>query len=164
EPAVHLLDPLPERRIDERALLDASRHGLFPVADDVLVGPLVVASFLFTHAPRRARVTSAGGLSLAAAERMVDRVHGNAANRRPDPEPTAPARLPERDVFMVQIADLADGGVANLVHPANLTGRQLDLHPSGVFGQELRRAACAPHELPAAPRLQLDVVDRGAQG
>src|SRR5206468_9295983 len=91
EPAIHLLDPLAERRVDERPLLYASGHGLFPVADDVLVGPLVVAGFLLTHAPRRARVPSARRLSLATAERMVDRVHGDAADRGPDAQPAAPA-------------------------------------------------------------------------
>src|SRR5439155_5025234 len=163
EAPVHLLDALPERRLDVGAFLDASRHGLFPVADDVLVRPLVLALFLLAHAPGRARVPSSGSLPFAAAERVVDRIHRDAAHRRPDPEPAAPAGLAEGDVLVVQVADLADGRLADLVHPANLAGRQLDLHPAGVLGEELRRAAGAPHQLPAPPRLQLDVVDRRAE-
>src|SRR5262245_39904003 len=95
---------------------------------------------------------------------MVDRVHGDPADGGPDAQPAAPARLAQRDVLVIQIADLADGGVADLLHAADLAGGELDLHPAGVLGQKLRRAARAAHQLTAAPGLQLDVVDGRAQG
>src|SRR6478735_539094 len=53
--------------------------------DDELVRGLVLAGLLALGrlAPRRDRMTAARGLAFAAAMRMVDRVHGDAANHRP---------------------------------------------------------------------------------
>src|SRR5215831_4067277 len=65
-------------------LRDMSLRPLLPAPHDELVGALVVARLLLAHAPRRARVPAAGGLPFAAAERVIHRVHGDAANRRPD--------------------------------------------------------------------------------
>jgi hypothetical protein len=94
---------------------------------------------------------------------MVDGVHRHTAHRRADPEPAAPACLPERHVLVVEVAHLPHGGPAVLEHPPDLARGQLDLDPAGILRQELRRAAGAANQLPPAAGLELDVVDRRAQ-
>src|SRR5262249_33725657 len=58
--------------------------------------------------PRRHGMPSAGRLAFTAAERMVDGVHCDAAVVRTNAEPAAPAGLADRDVLVIEIADLAD--------------------------------------------------------
>src|SRR4051794_14019265 len=93
--AVHLLQ---EVVVDERALLQAARHGLppttagAPAADDELLGRLgLVSGAALGLAPRRHRVAATRGLALAAPVRMVHRVHGGAPALRADARPAAPA-------------------------------------------------------------------------
>src|SRR5438094_1194350 len=63
--------------------------------DDELVRHLAIARLvsLCRQAPRRDRMAPAGGLAFSAAQRMIDRVHRNAAHVRTLSEPPAPARL-----------------------------------------------------------------------
>src|SRR5436190_1387461 len=72
----------------------------------VLAVPRLVA--LGRLAPRRHRVTAARGLALAAAERVVHRVHCHAAHVRALAEPAAAPRLADRHVLVIKVADLAD--------------------------------------------------------
>src|SRR3972149_8105516 len=82
--------------------------------DDEPVGRLPVARLvsLGRHAPWRHGMTSARGLAFTAAERMIHRVHRHAADVRALAEPAAPARLANRHVLMVDVADLPDGRLA----------------------------------------------------
>src|SRR6185437_13689649 len=66
-----------------------------------LVGPRLLA--LGRLAPRSDRVAAAGGAALAAAVRMVDRVHGDAAVVRALAEPAFAAGLAEIDVAVIRI-------------------------------------------------------------
>ena len=50
-------------------------------------------------------------LALAAAVRMVDRVHGGPAHGRALSAPAAAAGLPPRDVLVVDVSDLTDRGL-----------------------------------------------------
>src|SRR5262245_34351846 len=59
---------------------------------------------LCRQAPRRHRVPSARGFSFAAAERMIDRVHRDAAHVRPQPEPAAAPGLTDRHVLVIEVA------------------------------------------------------------
>src|SRR6185436_8778148 len=95
--------------------------------DDESIRALRVARLvaLGRHAPRRHRMAAARGLALAAAERVVDRVHRDAAHVRPLAEPPAPPRLADRDVLVIEVADLADRGEALHVDLANLARRHL---------------------------------------
>src|SRR5262245_35397628 len=80
-----------------------------PAADDQLVGFLVLAPGALAerrHAPRRDRVPATLRLALAAAVRVVDRVHRRAAHRWPLAPPAAAARLAAGDVLVVDVADL----------------------------------------------------------
>src|SRR2546430_12474757 len=61
------------------------------------------------RSPWRHGVPAAGGPALTAAERMVHRVHRHAAHVRPLAQPSAAPRLADRDVLVIDIADLADG-------------------------------------------------------
>src|SRR3954447_6866309 len=82
-------------------------------ANDQLVGCLVLAARALAergHAPRGDRVPAALRLALAATVRVVDRVHRGAAHRWPLAPPPTPAGLAARDVLVVDVPDLADGG------------------------------------------------------
>src|SRR5262249_17446987 len=99
---VHLLHLDAQVVVDERSLLQAARHRLpppwagaaAPATDDELAGRLVLAAgAALGLAPRRHGVPAAGALALAAAERVVDRVHGHTPGVRPASLPPVAARL-----------------------------------------------------------------------
>src|SRR5688572_3873831 len=99
-----------------------SSSSLVAAAHDHLVRARVVARLvsLRRRAPRRHRVPAAGGLPLTPAVRMIHGVHRHAAvDWLPAHPPLAP-RLADRNVLVVQISHLADGGVAVHVHAAHL--------------------------------------------
>src|SRR5262249_50620288 len=88
--------------------------------NDELVGGLVVAGLLALgrEAPRGDRVAAARRAAFAAAVRMIDRVHGDAAVVRAPTQPTLAPGLADRDVHVVRIRDRADGRHAAAVHQA----------------------------------------------
>src|SRR5262245_25839451 len=77
------------------------------------------------HAPRRHRMPAAGRLAFAAAERVIDRVHRDAANVRAPAQPAAAAGLADRHVLVIEVADLADRREALDVDQPNLARRHL---------------------------------------
>src|SRR5262245_51738710 len=134
---LHLLG---EVLVDERALLDRTRHVLLlPLlaadagpapGDDELVGALVGArgEALGLLAPGRDGVRVAlAGLALAAAVRVVHRVHGQAADGGPDAQPARLAGLADPDDLVLDVAQLADGGAALHQHLAHRAGGEADL-------------------------------------
>src|SRR5215470_15830431 len=148
--------------VHERALLDGTRHRLrlrLAAPDDEIVRPLVVAGLetLRLPAPRRGRMPSARGLALAAAHRVIDRVHGHAAVVRPPAEPAVAAGLADRDVLVFEVADLADGGVTLDVDLTDLARGQAHLRVGALLGHQLRRGAGRADELPALAPGELDV-------
>ena len=114
-------------------------------------------------APRRYRVAPARRLALAAAMWMIHRIHHDAAHVWLPTEPTAPTRLAERNVFMIQVTDLADRRHAPDVNLANLARGHLDRRVLAFTGNELNRRPGAARDLPALAWAQLHVVDLGAQ-
>src|SRR3982751_6328219 len=89
--------------------------------DDQLLGRLVlVAGAALGLAPRGHRMASAGGLAFAAAERMVDRVHGHATGLGTHALPTVTTGLADRDQVGLGVAHLAHRGPAVDGHPAHL--------------------------------------------
>src|SRR5205809_1057658 len=112
--------------------------------------------------PRRHRVAAALRLALAAAVRMVDRVHRRAAHGRALAAPPAAAGLPAGDVLVVDVADLAHGRPAGECHTAHLARGQTQDAVALVLGDELDARASRPRHLAALSRLQLDVVDERA--
>src|ERR1700733_8731728 len=78
-------------------------------ADQPVTGLVLMAGAALRLAPRADRVATARALALATAMRVVDRVHGDATDRRTLALPTVTARLAELDVAVLGVADFADG-------------------------------------------------------
>src|SRR4030042_1566982 len=96
---------------------------LFPSLHDEAAGDVALLAGLVALgrlAPRRDGVPAALGLALAAAVRVVDGVHGSSSHLRPAVQPPAAARLAERHVHVVLVAQLAEGGIAAPVDEAHL--------------------------------------------
>src|SRR4051812_46977576 len=114
------------------------------------------------HAPRGDRVAAALRLALAAAVRVVDGVHRGAAHGRALALPTAPAGLPDRDVLVVDVADLPDGRTARERPTPHLARREAQHRVRAVLRDELHTRAGRARHLRAAAGLQLDVVHERA--
>src|SRR5688572_3559937 len=106
---------------------------------------------------------AAGRLALAAAERVIHRIHRDAAHVRPLAQPPAAPGLADRHVLVIEIANLADGGDALDVDLPDLARRHLD---GGVLPfpcHELYGRSGAARDLAALAGPQLDVVNLRAQ-
>src|SRR5215813_6766141 len=75
-----------------------------------LVSPRLVTLGGLT--PRTHRMTSAGSLAFTAAQGMIDGIHRDAAVVRHLSHVTLAAGLADGHVFVLEISDLTDGGVA----------------------------------------------------
>src|SRR4051812_10241011 len=130
-------------------------------ADDhpgrLLVAPGLVA--LGRLAPRAHRMPAARGATLAAAVRMVDRVHGHAAIVRAPTLPAHPAGLAVIDVLMVRVGNGPDRRHALGADLANLARAQTDLAPVAVTADQLRERPGRARDLAAGTGLELDIVD-----
>src|SRR5690606_16373503 len=115
-------------------------------------------------APGRHRMATAGGLALATAVGVVDRVHGDAAGLRADALPTVAAGLAHLDQLGLGVADLADGRPAVDGDAAHLGAGQAQGGEAVVLGHELHAGTGAAGHLGAAAGLELDVVDGRADG
>ena len=108
-------------------------------------------------------MASSGASSLAAAHRMVHGVHGNAAHVGSF---TAPARAPgfsERNIFVIDIADLADGGLALNRDHAHLARGHAKRGVLAFTGYELSARAGGTGQLAALARTHLYIVHDGAK-
>src|SRR6478672_6596720 len=108
-------------------------------------------------------MAAARGLAFTTAERVVDRVHRDAADVRTLAEPAAAPGLADRDVLVIEIADLADRGEALHVDLADLARRHLDRRVVAFLGDQLHRRSGAARDLSALARSQLDVVEQRAE-
>src|SRR6185369_6704327 len=114
--------------------------------------------------PRADRVTAAGGLALAAAVRVVDRVHHDTADGGALALPPHTAGLTPVDVRLLGVADLADGGAAAHVDAADLTGRHAQRGVGAFLAQQLNAGAGRAGHFGPAAWPQLHGVDDGACG
>src|SRR5271155_3729582 len=137
---------------------------LWPAADDQIVRRLFLARLVSLGglAPRRLGMVSFR-LALATAVRMVNRVHRNSTHMTALAEPSRAPGLADRNIFMVEIADLADGGAAIRLHHPLLARRQLEQRHLALFGHQLSLHTGAARELGAGARLHLDCVHDGAE-
>src|SRR5262245_45610981 len=89
------------------------------------VGALTVARLIAACrlAPRRHRMATARGLAFTAAVRVVHRIHRHTAVVRTLAHPALAAGLADRDVLVVEVADLADRRHAVDKNLARLAGR-----------------------------------------
>src|SRR3954464_2009776 len=138
---------------------------LAAVLDDHRVGSLVLTRLeaLGQLAPWRAGMAAARGTAFAAAHRVIDRVHGDAAVVRAAPLPAGAAGLADVHAAVLDVADLTDGRAAVEVDAAGLAPRQPDLAPVTFLGHDLRARPGRAAHLRAARDLELDVVDRRAE-
>src|SRR5688572_8656832 len=90
---------------------------------------------------------------------MVDRIHDDAADRRPDAAPALRAGLAVDDQAVVFVADFADRRATVDVHLAHLGRPQTDRRVEPFARHELCGGPGAARELTAPARLELDVVD-----
>ena len=72
--------------------------------------------------------------------------------------------LTEVDVFVFEIADLADGSLAVETDDADFTGGKSDLGNAVFLSHKLSSGAGAADELAALARIKLNVVDKGTDG
>ena len=77
---------------------------------------------------------------------------------------TDTAGFAERDVGVVDVANLADGGVAVHADLAHFAGRHTDGRESALLRHELRGVARGADELRTLARVHFDVVDNGTHG
>src|SRR5580692_9702141 len=155
--------------VDKRAFPNRTRHDrsslcLLPrvaACHDEFRGALVLARLLASGrlAPRRHRMPAAAG---AAAERMIHRVHGLAADMAAPAHPAAATGLADRNVHVVRIGHRADGGDAAAVHQALFAGIQSQDHIFAVAADDLRVSAGRARDLAALADLDLDIVDDSA--
>src|SRR5579863_2655912 len=119
-------------------------------ADDQIVGRLLLARLVALGglAPRRLRMVSFR-LALATAVRMVNRVHRNSTHVTALAEPSRAPGLADRNVFVIEIADLADSRAAIRLHHPLLARRQLEQRHLALFGHQLRLHTRAARELGA---------------
>src|SRR5919108_3556739 len=151
-----------ERDISSLALtLSLARSPADDHQSGLLVAPRTVAERRL--APRGLRTPAGTRAALAASVRMVERVHRRATYGRALSAPAALARLADVLVLVLDVADLANRGVARDRDPSHLTGWHPDLGIVVLASQQLGRHPGGPNHLGAATRLELDVVHRGAQ-
>src|SRR4051812_26769584 len=103
-------------------------------------------------APRRHRVTTPGSAAFAAAERMVDRVHGNAAHRRHAALPAIAPGLADIDVAVVRVGDRADRREAVLMDQPLLARIEAEQRVTLVAADILGVGAGRARDLPAGAR------------
>src|SRR3954468_17257040 len=131
-------------------------------ADDVTVGLLALAARAVPdgrHAPGGLRMVAERRGALAAAVRVVDRIHGRATRLRAHAHVALAAGLADRDVLVVGVADDADGRAALAANQPHLAGGEAQRRHALVLCHELGAGAGGAHHLRAAARLELDVVD-----
>src|SRR5215210_3508154 len=95
------------------------------------------------------------GLALAAAVRMVSRVHDDASDLRALAHVAGAAGLAEVLVLVVEVTDLADRRDAPDGDAAHLAGRQPDGRELAFLGEELGRGSGGPDDLTALARHEL---------
>src|SRR5215211_5170035 len=166
---VHPEDALHKALLYVRILFRGPRHlappSFPPAPDDHGVRPLVLLTCRRTQsglAPRRDRRAARRALALAAAMRVVDRVHDRPAHRRPDAEVPLAARLAPPDVLVRLVAHHAYGRPAIGADPAPLPAREPERHDVPLAGRDLGARPSAARHLRPTSRLELDGVDDGA--
>src|SRR5580704_13210709 len=131
----------------------------WPAADDQTVRRLFLARLVSLGglAPRRLGMVSLR-LALATAMRMVNGVHRDSTHVTALAEPSRAPGLADRNIFMIEIADLADSGATIRLHHPLLARGQLEQRHLALFRHQLRLHARAARELGAGARLHLDCV------
>src|SRR3954463_15164402 len=170
-PLVHALHADEKPLLDERSLLDRTRHALAPLAlpmaaaDDQPAGG-VRATRAIAHGglpPRRLGRHAGRRLALATTMRVVTRGHRDATHLGPLAHVARTSGLAQALVLVIEVRHLPDRGEALRWHAPHLARGETDGGEVALLGQELRRRAGGPDDLAALAGHELDVVDRGAE-
>lgn len=94
---------------------------------------------------------------------VIDGVHGATTHLGTTAEPTAPTCLTDGAVLVSEVADLANGSPALLVHVAKFTRGQAEKDMLALLGHDLSVAPGAAAQLAASSGGKLDVVDPSSQ-
>src|SRR5712664_4662902 len=94
-------------------------------------------------------MTAAGGTAFAAAVRMIDRVHRDAAVMRLAAEPAIATGLADRNIHVIRVRHRSDGPGAAAVNQALLARVQTNNHVILVAADELGVGAGGTRELAA---------------
>src|SRR5215467_7898491 len=136
-------------------------------ADDELARRLVLLARAVAErrlAPRGLRIAARPRLALANDVGMVAGVPRRATDLGALAQPAAAARLAAGLVFVLDVTDLADRGLAADVDTAELAARHSDDRVVAFLGQELDAGAGRADQLTAAAERELDVVHGRADG
>src|SRR5690625_709237 len=109
--------------------------------------------------PGRDRMATTAGPAFTTTMRVIDRVHGDAANRRARAQQAHPSGLAEILVGIVGVRDRADCRHAFLADNTELARGQPKLCIPAIAADKLRIAARSARDLTATAGLQLDIVD-----
>src|SRR5262249_55433214 len=133
---------------------------LLPPAHDEPVALLVAPGLeaLGDLAPGRGGVTATRRLALAAAHRVIHRIHRDAADRRIPALPAVASCLADRDVLVLDVADLPHHRAAVHMEAPHFPRGQTHLRVIAVLGHELAVRARRARHARAPAREQLDVV------
>ena len=101
--------------------------------------------------------------ALAAAHRVIDRVHDHAAHVRTPALPAGPPGLAARHVHVIDVADLADRRETGFVNPANFARRKFHQRVTGFAVTERRLLSGAARDLTAAAWSDLNVMNVRAE-
>src|SRR2546428_790317 len=135
-----------------------------PVAHDHHLRALVAAGLesLRLHAPRRDRRLRRSGTALAAAVRMVDRVHCHAAHGRTHAAPALAPGFADGFQIVLGVAHFTDGRAAVDVHLADLARAQPELRVRALAREHLDVSPGGARELRALARHHFHAVHDGA--
>src|SRR5258708_24350047 len=109
-------------------------------------------------------MAAAVAAAFAAAQRMIDRIHGLRSRVWADAHVPRTAGLADADVDPIEIPDLPDGRAAGAANAAHFAGGENDHRPLALFGAQAGDAAGRAHQLAALARIHFDIVDFKAAG
>ena len=123
-----------------------------PIPHDHILRALVVTRLVAARrlSPGRYRIAAARSFTFAAAVRVIDRVHRDAANVRPHSLPARAAGFTERNIFVLDVADLSDGRATHNRHAPNFARRHAQLRVISLLSR-----ATAQTNRPRAPSVRL---------
>src|SRR4051794_7810414 len=171
---VHHLDALHEALLGPGPLLSRSTHRSSPLllasatsADDHGVGSLALLAGAVAQRrlpPRGDRVAARRLVRLAAAVRVVDRVHGDAAGLRANALVALAAGLADGEILVLGVGERADGRAAVGADQPHLAGGKAQRHHGTLLRDHLDGGPGGAAETAALTRDELDVVDHGSRG